>query len=459
MICSSLAIADFLHRHPRRIAAAAAASCMLGAGGALAVANVTAANSYDGPLHLVSDILPAADLGPQIQILAQHELILYRSEILRRGDTAPALLGRLGIKDPEAVDFLRADAGSSEMLFSSAALGRSVKVEADGSQRLKRLELLVWPKGEEQASRLRVQRDADGFSSSVEQVSLQAVPRAQIAVIESSLFGAADAASLPDSVTRQVIDLFGNDIDFRRHLQPGDHFSVVYESLQADQEVLGAGQLISAEFVNRGKSYTAMWFQNGPDGKGEYYSFDGQPLRAQQPEQVASRYVRPLPFTRVTSKFGVRVHPITGRTTGHAGIDYGAPAGTPVNAAAAGKVTFAGVQGGYGKVIYIKHTGGQSTVYGHLSRIGVQVGQAVTQGQVIGAVGSTGMATGPHLHFEVRVGNQPRNPATLLAQREIKPEKPSLDQSAKLAFDRQKDSVRDLMAQAERDNMLMQQLR
>jgi murein DD-endopeptidase MepM/ murein hydrolase activator NlpD len=232
-------------------------------------------------------------------------------------------------------------------------------------------------------------------------------------VINGTLYAAMDDAQVPDGVTKQLTEIFESNVDFHRGLRKGDRFSMVYESLEADGEVVRAGRVLSAEVVNRGKTYQAVWFQDGGNDKGAYYSLDGQAMRK-------AYLVSPMEVTRITSGFGMRNHPVYGYSREHAGADYAAPTGTPVRTIGDGVVEFAGVQSGYGKVIYVQHPNKTDTsVYAHLSRIDVQAGNKVTQGQTIGAVGSTGVATGPHLHLEFRVNNEPQNPTEVLAEQRV----------------------------------------
>jgi len=226
--------------------------------------------------------------------------------------------------------------------------------------------------------------------------------------IRSSLFGAADAAGLPDSVTLQMADVFAGDIDFYQDLRRGDRFSVVYEMRYIDGEPVGAGRIVAAEFDNRGRAIRALLWR-GDDGREDYFTDDGAPLR--------KAFLRsPMEFSRVTSGFSnARFHPIMQDWRAHKGVDYAAPTGTPVRATGNAKVTFAGKQNGYGNVIELRHQGAFSTLYAHLSRLAPQVrtGARVAQGEVIGYVGQTGWATGPHLHYEFRVGGEQRNPLTV----------------------------------------------
>jgi murein DD-endopeptidase MepM/ murein hydrolase activator NlpD len=228
------------------------------------------------------------------------------------------------------------------------------------------------------------------------------------AEIRSSLFGATDAAGIPDGVATQLADIFGGDIDFHRDLRKGDRFSVAYESITHLGRMVRTGRILAAEFVNDGNTYRAVWFDGG-DGRGGYYTADGKSIR--------KSFLRsPLEFSRITSGFSsARYHPVLKEVRAHRGIDYGAPTGTRVKATGDGTVEFAGRQGGYGNVVILRHQGHYETVYGHLSGFasGLRKGSRIGQGDVIGYVGATGVATGPHLHYEFRVDGAHRNPLTV----------------------------------------------
>ena len=254
------------------------------------------------------------------------------------------------------------------------------------------------------------------------------------------MFAATDDAKIPDAVATQLAEIFSGDIDFHRALRKGDRFSVVYETLEGDGEPLRSGRVLSAEFVNNGKTHQAMWFQD-PTGqsnnaaqinssKGAYYTMDGQSLRR-------AFLASPMAFSRITSGFKMRMHPILQTLRAHQGIDYGAPTGTPVRTVGNGVVEFAGTQNGFGNVVFVRHGQQNVTVYAHLSRVDVRKGQSVDQGQKIGAVGSSGWATGPHLHFEFRVNGQHKDPTMLARQTEATPvtatAKPMFDEQAKLS--------------------------
>jgi murein DD-endopeptidase MepM/ murein hydrolase activator NlpD len=281
---------------------------------------------------------------------------------------------------------------------------------------------------------LRITRQANGaFTAELQEAPLQASTHMASGVIQSSLFAATDDARIPDNVANQLADIFSGDIDFYRALRKGDRFSVVYESLEADGEPLRAGKVLAAQFLNNGKTYHAVWFQEPQAPKGGYFNLSGQSLRR---AYLAS----PLAFSRVTSGFKLRFHPILQTWRAHLGVDYAAPVGTPVRSVGDGVVEAAGQQGGYGNVVTVSHRNGHKTLYAHLSRIDVRVGQNVSQGQSLGGVGATGWATGPHLHFEFRVNGKHQDPLTLARQSEAIPvSEAALPQFRQHAVQAQKD--------------------
>ena len=293
-------------------------------------------------------------------------------------------------------------------------MGKNVTAEATDAQTLQKL-TVRWPLDEDHFKRLVIERTPTGLASRIETAAYVANARLASGVIQTSLFAATDDAAVPDHVATQIAEMFSTEIDIRKALRKGDRFSVVYETLEADGEPLRAGRVLSAEFVNAGKSHTAMWYQApGADElgiayKGAYYGLDGKSLRR-------GYLATPLEFSRVTSGFSMRFHPILQKWRAHLGTDFAAPTGTPARTVGDGVATFASVQGGYGNVVIIKHRNEHKTVYAHLSKINVRVGEKVSQGQTIGLVGSTGWSTGPHLHFEFRVNGVHQDPVTIAKQ-------------------------------------------
>ncbi|HWG67162.1 MAG TPA: peptidoglycan DD-metalloendopeptidase family protein [Rhodanobacteraceae bacterium] len=225
--------------------------------------------------------------------------------------------------------------------------------------------------------------------------------------VQGSLFAAGEKVGLSETMVLKLADVFKYDIDFIKDLKKGDRFTVVYDDVYRDGKYSGGGNILAAEFVNNGHRYTAYRFKQN-DGSIAYYSQDGRPLRK-------GLLRTPVSFTRLSSTFGMRKDPVLGYTRLHKGVDYAAPTGTPIHAAGDGTIVFRGTKHGYGNFIAIKNTPTYTTAYGHMSRFapGLHVGSHVTQGEVIGYVGQTGFATGPHLHYEVRVDGKPENPLTV----------------------------------------------
>lgn len=409
---ASTALLDRLSRtiqqHPKRITAAVAAVLLTGGGGAFAVASF-APDPAELPVSMVT--YPVESLAENL-VLGQLDapgFSLYRSEQVRSSDTPESLLQRLGVADPAAAAFLRGDTSVRQNVLGRT--GRSVSAETTDDHRLLRLTVRWVPDDSGNFRRLVVERKDDKFSSRIETAKMTVSSRLAGGIIQSSLFAATDASNIPDAVAVQMAELFSGNIDFRRALRKGDRFSVVYETLEADGEPLSSGRVLSAEFVNNGKSHEAVWFQEPGAAKGAYYTLDGESMRR-------AFLASPVEFSRVTSGFKMRLHPILQTWRAHLGTDFAAPTGTPVRTVGDGVIEFAGVQNGYGNVVFVKHRNQQVTVYAHLSRIDVRQGQSVEQGQTIGAVGATGWATGPHLHFEFRVNGQHQDPMTMVAQSE-----------------------------------------
>jgi len=274
------------------------------------------------------------------------------------------------------------------------------------------LQELIYPMDELRT--LSVRRGDKGFESTTLTAQLERRNSEATGTIENSLFLDGRKSGLNDRMILEFADLFGYDIDFAQDLQEGDRFSVVYEQIYKDGKKLRDGDILAAEFTNNGKTYRAVRFV-AADGTRAYYTPQGQSLR--------KAFIRtPVDFTRISSGFTLhRWHPILNRMRAHMGTDYAAPTGTPVHASGNGRVEFVGRKGGYGNVVVLRHGNQYETVYGHLSRFqhGLRVGAPVTQGQVIAYVGMTGLATGPHLHYEFRVNGLPVNPEKVALPRSM----------------------------------------
>ncbi len=344
---------------------------------------------------------------PAVTASADSGQSFLREERVQRGDTVMGLLQRLGVDDAAAVGFLKGSS-STQNLFRQLSPGKNLTART-GPQG--ELQTLVFPLNGGKDQALVVERQGDGFSASEQALPLETQVVMKSAEIRYSLFGASDAAGIPDSVATQLADIFGGDIDFHRDLRKGDRFAVIYESVNYLGRAVRSGRILAAEFVNSGKTYRAAWFADpaGGENSSGYYTADGKNIR--------KAFLRsPLEFSRITSGFSsARFHPVLQKWRAHKGIDYGAPTGTRVKATGNGTVEYVGVQGGYGKVVVLRHQGRFTTLYGHLSGFaaGLRKGNRVTQGDIIGFVGATGLASGPHLHYEFRVSDVHQNPLAM----------------------------------------------
>lgn len=349
------------------------------------------------PTHAVTRTLAA----PHVLALTGDPTRYWREERVQRGDTIGSLLARASIDDAQALTFLRTDSAARPLY--QLRPGKPVHIATNDDGRLLALRFTT-----ADGNVLSIVRDASGYTAQ------SAPPPADLRVtlrageIESSLFGAADDIGLPDAVTLALADIFAGDIDFYHDLRRGDRFVVLYETRYVDGEPIGTGRVLAAEFVNRGTTYRAFLWRAG-DGSESYYGEDGRSNR--------KAFLRsPMELSRITSGFtAARFHPILQTWRSHRGVDFAAPIGTPVHVTADGTVAFVGQQTGYGNVVIVKHDGTYSTVYAHLSAFAARtrVGAHVNQGDTIARVGQTGWATGPHLHYEFRIGGQPRDPMTV----------------------------------------------
>lgn len=382
------------------------------------------------PQRLITELVEADPVEPQLETLAAHAIDLYRTELTRPGDSADTLLRRLGVADSYAAAFVRSDAVARRLFDGRGGRVVQARTREDGSL-LELIGRLPAQRSEQLGThftRITIERDLEGrLTSREEAAELGSQVRLASGTIQTSLFAASDEARLPDAIAIQVAEIFAVDIDMSRELRRGDTFSVVYEALTADGEPIGwnqgTGRVLAAEFVNAGRTHQAVWYR-APDGRGAYFDLAGQSKRR-------AFLTSPMEFSRVTSGFAMRFHPIAKTWRRHLGVDYAAPTGTPVRSVGDGVVDFAGWQNGYGNVVQIRHNNQRTTLYAHLSRIDVRKGQRVEQSQRVGAVGSTGWSTGPHLHFEFRVNGEHQDPLRVAKASETM----TLPASAKPEFD------------------------
>jgi murein DD-endopeptidase MepM/ murein hydrolase activator NlpD len=319
-------------------------------------------------------------------------------ERVMRGDTVAALFERLGVRDARAMEFLRGDP-TGRAIFRQLVPGRMMQAETGADGELHSLRYFL-----SATSLFEVTRTGDTFSARNRAATDPPRLFYRTATIRSSLFAATDAAGIPDAIAMQVARVFATDIDFHTELRRGDKLSVVYEMVYDSGELVAAGRIVAAEFINDGRTYHAVLFTDD-EGDDSYYSLDGT--------NRAKAFLRsPVEFSRVSSGFGGRVHPIFKNWRAHTGVDFAAPRGTRVLAAADGTVVSAGGRGGYGNAVEIRHGGSITTLYAHLSGFarGLHAGSKVRQGEPVGFVGSTGYATGPHLHYEFKIAGVHQDP-------------------------------------------------
>jgi murein DD-endopeptidase MepM/ murein hydrolase activator NlpD len=405
---TAAAVQAFLDQH-QRVLGGVTAALLAGVGVAAFAIAPMVPDAALLPQRVVTEAVSPEAVEPQLEALAAHELDLYRTDSTRAGDAATTVLRRLGVTDTAAAQFLRTDAAAKRLFDGRSGRSVQVRVGADGSllELIGRSPARTAEQLATHFTRLTVSRSSDGAFQAVEETAaLQSQVKLGSGTITSSLFAASDEAHVPDAIAIQLAEIFAADIDMNRELRRGDTFSVVYESMTADGEAIGWGQtsgrVLAAEFVNAGTTHQAVWYL-GADGRGAYFDQAGQ-------SKKRAFLASPMTFSRVTSGFAMRFHPILQTWRKHLGVDYAAPTGTPVRSVGDGVVEFAGRRGGYGNVVEIRHTNNRSTLYAHLSRIDVRRGQRIEQGGRVGAVGSTGWATGPHLHFEFRVNGAHQDP-------------------------------------------------
>ena len=343
-------------------------------------------------------LIGKASLPEPVAIRAEAVLpapaTFLREDPMLAGDTAAALLGRLSVRAADAQAILR--------LREARLLrpGMTVTAEVRGGENEGELVWLSFLATRD--SVVRVERIGDRLVAAEQSAHIVTRTERKSAVVRSSLFAATDAAGIPDPVAVQIADIFAGEVDFHRELRKGDRLAVVYEVQALDGRPLRTGRVLAADFTNQGRTYRAVWYGSG------YYSPDGKNLRK-------ALLRSPLEFSRVSSSFGMRKHPFLQSWRAHQGVDYAAPIGTRVRAVGDGIVEFAGRQNGYGNMVILRHDARVSTVYAHLNSIGrnVRTGGRISQGDIIGSVGQTGWATGPHLHYEFRVAGVARNPLSV----------------------------------------------
>ncbi|MDH5483591.1 MAG: peptidoglycan DD-metalloendopeptidase family protein [Gammaproteobacteria bacterium] len=329
----------------------------------------------------------------------QHQ---WQSFTIKSGDSLSSLFDKAGIKPDQLIEVIKL--GDDSRALKRIHPGDKIQLETNEQGQLLALNYNL-----DYSRYLRIIRQADGLSAKTMKHAIETRTAYAHGEIDSSLFLASQRAGLSQNLTMELANIFGWDIDFALDIREGDRFNLIYEEIFKDGEKIRDGNILAAEFINQGRTYRALRYTNPTTNEAGYYSPDGLSLR--------KAFLRsPVNFSRISSKFTTRrFHPLLHKFRSHKGVDYAAARGTPVRASGNGKVVFKGVKGGYGKTLILKHGGKYSTLYAHLSNYNrnLRSGSKVSQGQVIGYVGSTGLASGPHLHYEFRVNGAHRNPLTV----------------------------------------------
>ena len=412
----------FILRRPERLwtLGPAVFGVLMAAITAFGLSGISEAESRVLSQKVAIEIKPEA-LEHQMKALAAHGLELTREDEVRKNDSFESLLERLGVEDRDARQYLRKDARTAAILRNSA--GQTALVRTDLEGRLLRLQLL------NKLDAWIVERTGEGqFTTRTARLGSEMRIEHRSVQVGRSFYGAMDEAGVPEAITEQVVTLFESDLDFRRQVSAGDIVRVIYENQLVGGRDIGAYKLMAVRFEAGQKTYEALYFEHPETRKGNYYDAQGRSVKR-------GFLAEPLRYTRMSSGFTTyRLHPLFGDPRAHRGVDYAAPYGTPVRSVADGVVVSKGWSTGYGNTVEIKHNERYSTLYAHLSDYAPKMvrGKNINMGEVIGFVGTTGWATGPHLHYEFRVNGRHVDPSRIIAEN---PQVPSLTGSALKSFE------------------------
>lgn len=341
----------------------------------------------------------ALDTAEAVAEASEPEL-QWQEYRIKSGDTLSSLFRKAGFNDGVMLSVIHGD-GEADKLQRLYA-GETISFATDDAGKLAAIDLQ-----RNLLETLRVEKTENGYTAETVVREPEVKPAFASGIIDGSLYVAARAAGMTDRLSMELAGIFGWNIDFVYDVRKGDRFEVVYEELYLDGEKFDTGNILSARFVNRGNEVIALQYTDS-NGDTDYYSPDGSSMR--------KAFLRTPIDARVSSSFNLqRRHPVLGVVRPHEGTDYAAPPGTPIKAAGHGRVEFAGWKGGYGRTVILKHGDNITTLYAHMSRLGkgIKKGARVKQGETVGHVGSSGMVTGPHLHYEFRVNGSPRNSRTV----------------------------------------------
>lgn len=349
------------------------------------------------PSNKVADAAPSAEPSAESASPATTEATAptpqpnHHSITVNSGDTLSTVFSKVGLNANDLHQALNSSKQAKQ--FGRLKVGQVLDFELDEEGKLKQLQSRL-----SDLETIRLVRSDKGFDFQSDLIKPEVVTRYSHGVINSSLFLSAKRAGLSHNLTMELANIFGYDIDFAMDIREGDEFEAIYEEKVVNGKTVGTGDILSARFTNRGKTYTAVRYTS-KQGTTSYYNANGESMR--------KAFIRtPVDFARISSRFSTgRKHPILNKIRAHKGVDYAAPRGTPIKAAGDGRVTLAGRNGGYGNTVIIQHGQRYRTLYAHMQGFakGIRNGVNVKQGQIIGYIGTTGLSTGPHLHYEFQV--------------------------------------------------------
>ena len=377
--------------------------------------------------------------APAIPEIAAADISEEMEHTVKSGENLSSIFSELDLSPEDLHKIVHANANGK--LFAAMEPGRDVTATINASGELEQLTYAKNP-----FETLIATRHNDDFDVELLSKKIDYQVASVKANIKSSLFEDGKQAGLPEKLILKLSDIFAWDIDFALNLKPGDQFTVLFEKLYVDGKEFDSGDILAVEFINQGKTYTALRFEDGQGNSG-YYTPQGDGLRK-------AFLQTPIDFAVISSNFSMhREHPILHTIRAHKGVDYSAPIGAPIKSTSDGKIVFRGVKNGYGNVVEIEHGAKYSTLYAHMSgfKSGHTVGSRVKQGEVIGYVGNTGLATGPHLHYEFRIDGQHVNPVTAKLPRSI-----PMDKSLLAKFKNQTQSLMAQLQQTKNSTQLAQ---
>nr|WP_016686769.1 M23 family metallopeptidase [Neisseria sicca] len=355
----------------------------------------------------------------------------WAQEVVQQGDSLADVLTRMGVPQTDIKQIMAKNSAERDMQHLRANQSVNIRIDASGQV----TDVQFFTDEELERNLVALEKVKGNWQASTSEVDMKTMPTLRSVVVRTSARGAMAQAEIPVEIRESLSEIF-SDVLSLEDLKEGDVIRLLYDSMYFRGQQMGTGNILAAEIVKGGQSHQAYYYSQGKgdEESGSYYDQSGKSL-----QQKAGFNIEPVVYTRISSPFGYRVHPVLHTVRMHTGIDYAAPSGTPIKATADGVITFKGWKGGYGNTVMIRHSNGVETLYGHMSAFTPAQG-TVRAGEVIGFVGTTGRSTGPHLHYEARVNSQPVNPTTVALPT------PKLTPTNMAAFRQQQKSANTILA-------------